>query len=618
MGDNGESIWINQTLFYYQDPSTSARLTATLDSGVSIDDGFKPKYHSLRITLCISDSREVPNGRVRFEMDYTNIDTFLNTARYLVGNQMGVAKAISSGYQFTLHRFLSKSQKDLVVCARDIGGPKIVIKILDPISNLRKGVLSIGETSFMNLCKLIRHVYDQYVPVSVNSIVALNQERLMSKMDTLIKKIDNLSQVQSRPPVIVEVPKSTVEEIPPDVLIGEEDPSDVQSRVLDALSDPSVDNIALEEVAEKKPKTDVIPTTFIGDFLHCDIKSIIQWTVAYMNRPDGASLETFILNSGVPGSESSQIIDDENFQKNQYLIKEFLVREIRNYVDGKIDDFPREYPIVKLPVTISKSTTPKLYKLVQEALTVLVVFNLVYQTALKHLKAAGESQIKIEEYRRTYFIYKVITTPLYTSLRIDDIDEFMQGVGRCFSSYKTKGAIENLEEDYAHLATGGQWAVTQELFSNSLTTFLKLLKNVSAADSEDVDIVLEKYGVVEAAEEETPHVDSPEGILEADENIDDPRLKTYVSLLKKLGDYQFSTIPKSFDEVPSQLESENPPDVAFTIKRVMDSYTSEENIIRLEKRIKEFSEDINVTRARVLQGEMSIDANGADFTQEVF
>jgi hypothetical protein len=506
MEGSEKTYWLNQNLFRYQDPNTSVQLSVSMDSGISIEDD-KSSYLGLKVSIQLKDNRTIQNGRIKFEMDFDNMTRFVDESKSLYDKT-------TANLSFTIQRFLQKSQKDMIVnVISNNNKTEFSIKILDPLSQIRDCIIYMDSISYSNLCKIISNVINQYTLITTNTLIALNQERTIGKLNILIDSIGDMS---------TNIKNNFRNTISKNIIIEEiVPPSEKQTEFMKALDENELNKISIPSLEDKKEKTNIVPKGFISGFLHDDIKNINAWTIGYTNSDKASeSINSFILNSNISSVESNEIMNNDGFKKSQLFIKDYILNTMKNYLDETLKEFPNDYPIVNLHIKISKENSPSLYSMIQEQMVVLIVYNKLFRTALDRLSVNNDSKLKVELYKRAYFIYKVLCSPLFVSLQISNKQEFMQEMNKLFTDYSSKGAFKSLEDDYSQIAMGGEWTISSEMFSNALKTFMKIITNTKTYSYNDIDNLRKTYNLnldynLGAAKEEIPSGQEPEMDLDA-------------------------------------------------------------------------------------------------------
>lgn len=593
---NEEAYWINQNLFYYQDPSTSVQFCLSLDSGLFINSDYGPSHHVPRITFHMKDSREIPNGKIRFEMTYDNMQKFVSSSRKMV--KWGEKECKNKGYQFTLQKIVSKSKKDLIVSVEEINNKlQFVIRIFDPLSNLNKASLFIDKEKYVNICQLVGSVCDQYVMLSMNSVSILNQQKLMTSMEKIEARLGSLNETLSKKTITSKNAENGNTTSSYDFSEDQFEPSEVQKTAMDFLSDDVIESTELSASFEPKEKKDVGLNSSIELIFDNDLTNLNVWSSALINAQEPDSISHMMTLSFIPNDEISTVISDDDMTKIETFLWKYVKRQVLEYTQG--NEFPTDFPVIKFDRSIYQNECPKLYRMVQECMLVLLVYNLMFRTALNYIQTNNVNTDKIESYRTSYFVYKVICSSLFVSLGITDEEQFIDDVVKLFIDADADGAFDTLKQVYSDIAMGGELNLSPEMIDKTVRSFLKILSSSSVYGIKYIDNLMDEYDLLEREKQ----YDSPEYDLE-EPTVEDDRLKVYLSIVKKISDYQFTDLVSTYDDL-SELLSRSPdaPDEVFIVKRIMDINSTEMNQAKLEKLVNEFSEDINVTRSRVISNE---------------
>lgn len=586
MNQEKEQHWISQKLFNCIDNITGTQLELSLDMGMTIDKQWGNQYAPMRANFVIRDARQGGNGRISIDFQHEQMSTLLNDAKYVLKDGMDVALQQGRMINVHRFYYKNKKDMQVKVINRNgpkiqikitdnstsVGSNLVVIEkntfvnICNVLGSVRDDYASIstGIVSALGQERMVKNLSDSLKMFQENAHNLANHvSSIDSKLNSLLNKFSDQSIQQAQYDTdspssdsYVEKPKSesnpneekpeispsepSVQQTEPIKAEATLQPSEIQSEFSAILN--NIDDVQLEDsdstlntrIPNKVSSKNVnnVGSVFIENFLSNDLFKLKAWIAGFLNSNDMMPFNDFMNASLIPNDEQNVLRNSLKYNELQSLIKKFTLNSIRDYVLNNIKEYPIDIPIVKFDTCIFKSSevhvqdgivsTDKIYKMVQEMMVVLLVYNLINTSCLNYLSSSSENSEKVGEYKRSYFVFKVLALSFIMSLHIEDVNKFKEEIMVLFNGMHKYSGLDNLKNDYHILTCGGTLNVNSEMFSGILDKFMTIIDKTESVRVDDFDNLYTKYGI--ANEEEILNEGSPVAILE-EEVLSEPTMR---------------------------------------------------------------------------------------------
>lgn len=624
MNQKEELYWASQRLFTYTDPS-GVRFNIILGSGVTINNnGWGPTYLPLRVTLELRDDRVNSKKKVKIEMTYLELESFLNQNIKMFSQ--GRQQAYTMASAVVINRFYYNNKKTFTCNVIKLEDFAVSLKITDPTSEIGEGVVHMDFNSYQNMCNLLGGIKKRYVDISTMNVIALNQERLITELGKFSDSIRNsfnsnsdaFADFSRKIGMMLGQSAPRNEDAPTPIDV--EDTTDIMETT-DYIQDDfnteyektsGFDNIVLDlpqdgEYQYSPTLKEDYPSPFIQGVLSNDLIRLKSWVAAFIGGDNLKPMDSFMDISMLPAEEKESIQISLNYNEIQNILTQFTKKTVKGVLQGDISEYPTDYPIIGFGVGIEKGT--KLYIMCQEMLIVLLSYNLLIRNCLEHFKGNQEQIEKIGEYKRVYFVFKVLVSSFISSLNISNFDDFEKEMGDILKKVINNQVFKTLSDDYSVITMGGSYNINPEIFDPVLKKFLFLIRKMPIVSPDRLEETYEKFGV-DISNDETKLDEKVVEEVEGNEppfEPDDSHLSSFkelISIFNENGEEQpplWVLSLSTYGELTEALRKESAPEYYYKIKRVMDMYPDITNVIELKNLISSFEEDSDVTQSRVVQ-----------------
>jgi len=637
--DDSRLFWISQNLFEYQDKGSGVKFHATIESGISVNDKYGTKNFPLRVKFEIKDKRVTHNGKTVIDLRYDTLTLFALGAKNMLND--GPQEAFQNGKQISIQRFYYKNKKELVCNVTEDNGFKIVMKIVDPTAGVQQGLIKMDISSFVTLINLMNNIIDNYTVISSTNLTTVYNERLLESINDLVKVVSNnhvgiteycidmsrkLGQLcipvpQANGTLAKEIDVEEVEEIPP---------SDIQENFAEEFKTSSgFDGFELDGKQElnKRPMVEDSPSSFIGTFLQNDFSRLRSWIAGFLNSDDMNPFDEFMTYTLIPEVEKTHLITSPKYEDVQYILKTYMTTSIKNYLQDDSSSFPNDIPVLRFGCDIDKDKSPRLYGMAIDMLVTMLIYNIILTSSLNHFQGSDDQSNKIDEYKRVYFVFKLLTSTVMSSVVVNDYSILSDDIITSFNKALESNALFNIQQEYSAITMGGEITISVEMFNAVVNKFMPILKNSIPITIDDLDVVYERYSIPRT-EQTYEEVNEPEEDVtaEPEEDVDDtaglelsedinnfvdPKLTLYKDIACMYARNLDESLTvgldslKDYDEIVDFLRNNTLPDRFYKVKRIMDINPEVDDKVQLKKLVSDFDEDSTVTQSRVIQEEFS-------------
>ena len=663
-----KNYWYKQRLFNHTDSITGNKLSMFLFSYATDKKEWGVEYGAPSIHLQINDIRAGSQAKVKIELGYEHLNTLIeNLKKVFSGN---VQNIIQTGGNVSIQKYTSKSKKELNINFMNEGGYKACIKISDPTSTyLPLGVINLDLRSFKNMVDLLGNMNNNYSNISTNISTTLCNERILDVLNTIgsnshsqfnslredIKDVrdkfgmflgksnsDN-SIIEFNQQIIESykddhVEDNNISQIEPEEELTITEPTDIQNAFSQFTID--VDSIVLEE-PHIKDKIIETQHNFITTFLNNDISKLKSWVTGFLNSADMRPIDEFMSRSMIADEFTQPLTNTNGYQEIQTIVKQYVIQTIKDYLENNITDYPTNIPVMRFGYEINDNNI-ELYKLGQHMIVVLLIYNIFMNQYMNNFQGNPEQQRILGEYKRTYFIFKVLVSSFISSMVINDWNKFTVELNEIFNISRNANGLINLNDEYNQITFGGNFDINLEMFENITSKFVSVMQKTMAIPFERIDFIYAEYKIKktasimienELAKNLADH--SPLEILEEEKVIipwtTNGTIESVNEQIEKVTEYSIekqNITPENrmdifkeiaclhlrdddirnklneitnYSELTNFFKINNPPDRFFKTKRIMDMYPDINDKVQLKKLIKDFDEDIVITQSRVMQ-----------------
>lgn len=649
-----ENYWINKTIFSYTDPVTTVQLTAYLECMMGIEKQWD-NIASTKFSICIKDSRIQGTPRVKIELELPQIFQLVDTFDKLAANWNN---AFKSNVTVNIVKFFAKKKKELTFEFVIIdGSPYVKTSVYDTVGNSSRLFVHLDKYNYMSIYMYLKSMIANFAIIDSNMTNVLYNKRfytnihsdiiaIKEKSHELVKRISNAPMNYT-----TQTNNITVEAVDIDEPINNENINYVASDFMAHIGANGFDDIDIgqselkDEMNAPKPK-DRSTNTFLNNFINNDVDVLKQWATSFTcltekSQPDMFSPFDIIMNmTGLTSDIRDKYRKDSGYYLSQYYIISLLKSAIKTAIINN-GNYPTNVPMFKFSTKIVKGTDE--YEVCKEITVVFLIFSMLINGFMNWIKTNNEDMMKIEEYRRVYFILKLLFNPFIFSVQVEDgyKDELLE----VWDTYEKSGFFDKIMAQYSEITLGGNLKIDRSIFDKFITNFITKIfssPTINIDDTQNIKISMDSAGIPLYSKiidgplaikeaifkknitQEVIH-NTPCTVVESDiseviennkvEEKQDERFELFIrcglrfskefcdNIMQKCHMYsQITQYLKDADDVPPEI---------FKIKRVMDLDTSLSNITEVLRLAKLITEDPNVTMSRATDGD-ELDDYGMD------
>jgi hypothetical protein len=627
-----KTYWTRQKLFSTIDTKSGVILSVFSDNGTTVNDSWI-NYASVRVIFEMMDSRVNKGDKIKFELDYVDLNRLLNQFQNIFG--IGPEK-VFSGTNTSINKYTKGKKELLFSFHNDDSTKKVTVHINDTASVIPKSSVTIDSFSFKSLWDLLKDVKTSYPILSILSTLNLNQQISMgvikdqfSDLGNELKSLIKTLKILANKSEITVSEKETTEWFDDDGSPKEvvTETFDVQKEFNDITEKTDFfDNIEIKEVPDFKqnPVIEKSPQPFLENILNWDLDRVKEWTTSFVcaGKNTKSSLFTpfdMIFELGlIPENEKSLFSKEEGYLYAQYIIM-YLVKK---YTRDKLDNIKASpIPVIKFQNKIIRGTT--LFELSKGIITLLVLYTIL-NGRLSQVDTDRETGVKINDYSMTYMLLQILLGTFVFSIEKDNID-FETELIEVYKLCAAAGFIDKLETSYSEI-TGGKLNLNVETFSSKVKAFVGLIESTkkfySVGSFGSLNKLVSEYKIpipytMPSNSDEirdflfsnlngnSNKEDKPESSnTPTDKKPKLDKLGLFLESIKDVCDPDLYSEFKSvsnYDSLSDIFKNKNISTEILKIKRIMDIDDTLKTRTDVLKMVKMLKEDITVTESRVIQ-----------------
>jgi hypothetical protein len=447
MSNEKEQIWLTKKLIYFQDSSSGNILELNYISSMSSDPRWGINSTS-NFQMVARESNLSSKVRARIELDYNNLSEIHDRSMQICQNKEDIY--LPTTYIRIKKIYPSKSKELHFKFAKlDDKTSKVIFTITDTVSYPSPVCVSISTREFNSLIKLIKNIVDNYMVMASSFDSVMNQERIFNEIRHLRGEM-----VSS----IVKSDQSVKKVV--DLVVCD-----------DEFSNKS-DDFTLKT---NKLESEMVPS-FLHTFLRNDLLYMRHFMAAW--HTIDSIYEEIFEGCRIPTYERNILRQSNSYNKIYELLKYYTASGIRKTLEENSRDYPDDVPRVRFSVSITNNETPKLYMMVRELISVLIIYNIIRRNYILKFKGVdSDSNIgkMIGVYNGIYFKMKSLFIPFLLSVEIPNWDDYENELTDVFTKFIKFNMFKKIENEYKELTLGSELTLDLNMFLTGIKAFRKYI-----------------------------------------------------------------------------------------------------------------------------------------------